>query len=57
MCPQKLLDVLEKIGNIGLDVPLIEQEEYIKQKQAEKETLHHELHKVRAVIDSVNVDR
>jgi hypothetical protein len=55
--PQKLLDVLEKIGNIGLDVPLIEQEEYIKQKQAEKETLHHELHKVRAVIDSVNVDR
>jgi hypothetical protein len=57
MCPQKLLDVLEKIGNIGLDVPLIEQEEYIKQKQAKKVTLHHELHKVRAVIDSVNVDR
>jgi hypothetical protein len=29
----------------------------MKQKQAEKETLHHELDEVRAVIDSVNVDR
>jgi hypothetical protein len=34
--PQKLLDLLEKIGNIGLDVPLVELEQYIKQKQAEK---------------------
>ena len=32
--PQKLVDVLEKIGHI--DVPLEELEEHIKQKQAEK---------------------
>jgi chromosome segregation ATPase len=38
-------------------VPLVELEEYMKQKQAEKKTLHHELDEVRAVIDSVNVDR
>jgi hypothetical protein len=55
--PQKLLDVLDKIGNIALDVPLVELEEYIKQKQAEKETLQHEIDEARAVIDSVNVDR
>jgi histidyl-tRNA synthetase len=55
--PQKLLDVLEKIGNIGLDVPLVELEEYIKQKQAEKETLQHEIDEARTILDSVNVDR
>jgi hypothetical protein len=38
--PQKLLDVL-KIGNIRLDVSLVEVEEHIKQKHAEKETLRH----------------
>ena len=55
--PQKLLDVLEKIWNIGLQVPLVELEEYIKQIQAEKETLLHEIDETRAIIDSVNVDR
>jgi hypothetical protein len=55
--PQKLLDVLDKIGNISLDLPLVELEEYIKQKQAKKETLQHEIDEARAVIDSVNVDR
>jgi hypothetical protein len=55
--PQKLLDVLDKIGNISLDVPLVELEQYIKQKQAEKETLQHEIEEARTVIDSVNADR
>jgi hypothetical protein len=31
--PQKLLDVLDKIGHIGLDMPLVELEEYIKNYQ------------------------
>ena len=53
--PQKLVDVLEKIGHI--DVPLEELEEHIKQKQAEKETLLHEIDEARVIIDSVNVDR
>ena len=53
--PQKLVDVLEKIGHI--DVPLEELEEHIKQKQAEKETLSHVIDESRVVIDSVNVDR
>ena len=55
--PQKLVDVLDKIGNISLDVPLVELEQYIKQKQAEKETLQHEIEEARTVIDSVNADR
>ena len=55
--PQMLLDVLEKIGNTGLDVPIVELEEYIKQKQAEKEKLQHEIDEAHAVIDSVSVDR
>jgi hypothetical protein len=38
-------------------VPLVELEEYIKQKQAEKETLQHEIDEARVIIDSVNVDR
>lgn len=54
---QKLLDVLEKIGNIGLDMPLEELEEHIKQEQTEKEALQHEIDEARAVIDKVNVDR
>jgi hypothetical protein len=49
--PQKLVDVLEKIGHI--DVPLEELEEHIKQKQAEKERLLREIDEVRTVIDSV----
>ena len=53
--PQKLVDVLDKINHI--DVPLEELEEHIKQKQAEKETLLHEIDEARAVIDSVNVDK
>jgi hypothetical protein len=53
--PQKLVDVLEKVGHI--DVPLEELEEHIKQKQTEKEKLLHEIQDARAVIDSVNVDR
>jgi DNA repair exonuclease SbcCD ATPase subunit len=53
--PQKLVNVLEKIGYI--DVPLEELEEHIKQKQAEKEKLLHEIEEARAVISSVNVDR
>ena len=53
--PQKLVDVLDKIGHI--DVPLEELEEHIKLKQAEKETLLHEIDEARAVIDSVNVDK
>ena len=53
--PQKLVDVLDKIGHI--DVPLEELEEHIKLKQAEKETLQHEIDEARAIIDSVNVDR
>jgi hypothetical protein len=38
-------------------VPLEELEEHIKQKQAEKENLLHEIEEARAVISSVNVDR
>ena len=53
--PQKLVDVLDKIGHI--DVPLEELEEHIKLKQAEKETLLHEIEEARVIIDSVNVDR
>ena len=47
--PQKLVDVLDKIGHI--DVPLEELEEHIKLKQAEKETLQHEIDEARAIID------
>jgi chromosome segregation ATPase len=52
---QKLVDVLDKIGNI--DVPLEELEENIKQEHAEKEKLQHEIDEARAIIDSVNADR
>jgi hypothetical protein len=55
--PQKLADVLEKIGHIGLDMPLEELEEHIKQRQAEKETLQHQIDEARSTIDSVNVDK
>jgi len=55
--PKMLVDVLEKIGDIGLEITLEELEEHIKQRQAEKERLQHEINKTRAVIDSVNVDR
>src|SRR5215472_16312266 len=50
--PQKLVDILEKIGHI--DVPLEELEERIKQMQAEKEKLLREIEEARAVISSVN---
>jgi transposase-like protein len=53
--PQKLVDVLDKIGHI--DVPLEELEEHIKLKQAEKEKLLHEIDEARAIVNSVNVDR
>ena len=53
--PQKLVDVLDKIGDI--DLPLEELEDHIKQKQGEKETLLREIDEARAIIDSVNVDR
>ena len=53
--PQKLVDVLDKIGHI--DVPLEELEEHIKLKQAEKEKLLHEIDEARAMVNSVNVDR
>ena len=53
--PQKLVDALDKIGHI--DVPLEELEEHIKLKQAEKETLLHEINEALAIIDSVNVDK
>jgi predicted ATP-grasp superfamily ATP-dependent carboligase len=43
--PQKLVDVLDKIGHI--DVPLEELEEHIKLKQAEKEKLLHEIDEAR----------
>jgi hypothetical protein len=55
--PQKLVDVLEKIGHIGLDVPLEELEEHIKQRQVEKAALQHEIDEARATIDNVNVER
>jgi hypothetical protein len=55
--PQRLIDVLEKIGPIGLDVPLEELEEHIKQKQLEKDTLQNDIDEARAILDSVNVDR
>jgi histidyl-tRNA synthetase len=55
--PQKLVDVLEKIGIIGLDMPLEELEEHIKQRQVEKEKIQHEIDEARATIDSVNIDR
>jgi hypothetical protein len=38
-------------------VPLGELEEHIKQRQAEKERLQHEIDEARAIIDSVNVER
>jgi hypothetical protein len=44
-----------KIGHI--DVPLEELNEHIKLKQAEKETLLHEIDEGRAIIESVSVDR
>jgi hypothetical protein len=53
--PQKLLEVVDKIGHIHM--PLDQVEDHIRQKQAEKETLLHEIDDARAVIDSVNVDR
>ena len=53
--PQKIIDVVYKIGHI--DVPLEELEEHIKQKRAEKETLLHAIDEARAVIHSVNVDK
>jgi hypothetical protein len=53
--PQKLVHVLDKIGHI--DVPLEELNEHIKLKQAEKETLLHEIDEGRAIIESVSVDR
>jgi chromosome segregation ATPase len=55
--PQKLVDVLEKIGHIGLDAPLEELEENIKQRQVEIQRLQHEREEARATIESVNVDR
>jgi hypothetical protein len=55
--PQKLADVLEKIGHIGLDVPLEELEEYIKKRHVEKDALQHEIDEARAIIDSVNDDK
>ena len=51
--PQKLVDVLEKVGHI--DVPLEELEEHIKQKRAEKETLLHEIDEARAQNIRVNL--
>ena len=53
--PQKIIDVVDKIGDI--DLPLEELEEYIKLKRAEKETLLHEVDEVRAIIYTVNADR
>lgn len=53
--PQKIIDVVEKVGHI--DISLEELEEHIKQKQAEKETLLHEINEARAIIDSVNIDK
>jgi hypothetical protein len=53
--PQKLVDVLDKIGHI--DTPLEELEEHIKLKRVEKETLLYEINDARAIIDSVNVDK
>jgi uncharacterized protein YlxW (UPF0749 family) len=55
--PQKLVDVLEKIGDIDLAVPLEELEDHIKQRQAEKEMLQHEIDEARAIVDSVNADK
>jgi hypothetical protein len=55
--PQKLLNVLEKIGHMGLDIPIEELEEHIRQKQVEKDTLQHDIDEARAILDSVNVDR
>ena len=53
--PQKIIDVVDKIGHI--DVPLEELDQHIKLKRAEKEILLHEIDEARAIIDSVNVDR
>ncbi|MGB8935030.1 MAG: hypothetical protein WCC17_07990 [Candidatus Nitrosopolaris sp.] len=53
--PQKLVDVIDKIGHI--DIPLEELEEHIKLKQAEKETLQHKIEEARAIIDGVSVDK
>ncbi|MFZ0512116.1 MAG: hypothetical protein WAM14_10965, partial [Candidatus Nitrosopolaris sp.] len=48
--PRKIIEAVEKIGG-HIDVPLEELEEHIRQKQAEKDTLQHEIEKARAVID------
>ncbi|MGB6590753.1 MAG: hypothetical protein WA323_07115 [Candidatus Nitrosopolaris sp.] len=53
--PQKLVDVLDKIGHI--DVPLGELENHIKLKHVEKEELSHEINEARAILNSVNVDK
>ena len=44
--PQKLVDVIDKIGYI--DVPLEELEEHIKERRDEKETLLHEIDEARS---------
>ena len=36
--PQKLVDVLERIGHIDLDLPLEELEEHIKQRKRDAST-------------------
>ena len=55
--PQKLVDVLERIGHIGLDVPVAELEEHIKQRQVGKEKIQHEIDEARPTIESVNAER
>jgi DNA repair exonuclease SbcCD ATPase subunit len=55
--PQKIIEVVEKIGYIDTDVPLEQLEENIHQRQAELLRLQQEISEARATIESVNDDR
>jgi DNA repair exonuclease SbcCD ATPase subunit len=55
--PQKIIEVVEKIGHIDTDVPLEQLEENIHQRQAELLRLQQEISEARGTIESVNDDR
>jgi len=55
--PQKIIEVVEKIGRINTDVPLEQLEENIRQNQAELHRPQQEISEARATIGSLNYDR
>jgi len=55
--PQKIIEVVEKIGRINTDVPLEQLEENIRQNEAELHRLQQEISEARATVGSLNYDR